>query len=241
LNRKNEIIHEKADDFPIAIRFYEEGKIPAAEKTLKDILRKNPYDTDALLFLGGIYLSEGSFDNAETCYKKILSLAEDHPTANYNIAFVLHKLNRLKEAEEYYKKTLLINPNHIDALHNLGDLFNSLGRHEEALNYYSEVIKLNSGRSKTLINIANLLSARGEYYKAEYYYSQAIFFDPLNSNYAISLSECYLKLNKYDKAINNLEVIIKEQPDCDEAVKMLKEIVVLKEESEKQSNNFKKD
>jgi tetratricopeptide (TPR) repeat protein len=241
LKEKTNITYNQTDDFPIAIRFYEEGKIPAAEKTLNEIIRKNPYDTDALLFLGGIYLNEGSYDKAERCYKKIISLAKDHPTANYNIACVLHKLDRLYEAEEYYKKTLLINPNHIDALHNLGDLYSALGKNEDALNYYNEVIKLNSGRSKTLVNIAKLLSSRGEYDKAEYYYAQAIFFDPLNIQYVLNLAECFVKQDRYDKAINNLEMIIKEQPDCREAVKLLGEVYLLKGDSVKANECFERE
>jgi len=197
------------DQFPIAVRYYEDGKIDAAKHTLEEMLKDNPKDYDVLIFLGGICFNSENYDKSAAYYERAIALIENHPTAHYNLALSYHKLDKLTEAENYYKKTLLKYPNHTDALNNLGVIYASQNNNEDALKFYNQVLEINPRNSQALNNIGNLFSQTNKYDEAEVYYNKAIIYDPVNSKYLYNLADCCLKQKKISNAIVNLEKAIK--------------------------------
>ena len=209
------------DEFPLAVRYFEDGNIDAAKHTLESMVRKNPKDYDALLFLGGIHLSSGNFEKSVEYFRNVIAHVENHPTANYNLGLSYHKLNKLKEAEEYYKKAIQINPNNIDALNNLGVIYTSLNNKNEAIKYYHQAIAKNKNSGQAYNNIGNLFSASGSFDEAETNYKKAISIEPENQSYLFNLADCYLKQQNYDEAISVLEKAILLKPDYYQAYNSL--------------------
>lgn len=219
VKKKNSPSH--IDEFPVAVKHYENGNVDAARMTLESMIRKNPKDYDALIFLGGIHLSVGNYEKSSEYYHKVVTMVQNHPTANYNLGLSYHRLNKLNEAERFYKKALEINPNNIDALNNLGVIYISLNQKNEALKYYNQAIGINKNNANTLNNLGNYFSSTGNFAEAEKYYKKAIQVDQFNSSYLFNLADCFLRQNKYDEAITVLEKAIKIKPDYYQAFNSL--------------------
>jgi tetratricopeptide (TPR) repeat protein/glycosyltransferase involved in cell wall biosynthesis len=221
LKVKKKNSHNVNDEFPLAVKYYENGNVDAARITLEGMIRKNPKDYDALIFLGGIHLSAGNYQKSSEYYHKVVAMVDNHPTANYNLGLSYHRLNKLSEAEQCYKKTLQINPKNIDALNNLGVIYISLNKKVEALEYYNRAIGINKNNANTLNNLGNLFSSDGNFAEAEKNYKKAIQVDQFNPLYLFNLADCLLKQKKYDESIAELEKAIKLKPDYYQAFNSL--------------------
>jgi len=74
----------------------------------------------------------GKLDEAETVYKKAITLKPDHKAHN-NLGIVMQDLGKLDEAEANYKKAIAMKPDFIQAIKNRWLLLFSQKRFEEAL------------------------------------------------------------------------------------------------------------
>ncbi len=233
---KKPIVH--SDEFPLAVRYYEDGNVDAAKHTLEGMVRKNPKDYDALLFLGGIYLSACDYEKSIEYFSNVIVHFDNHPTANYNLGLSYHKLNKLKEAEIYYKKAIQINPNNIDAINNLGVVYASLNNKSEALKYYNQAAAKNKNSGQAFNNMGNLFSLSDNFDEAEKNYKKAISIEPENHSYLFNLADCYAKQQSWDDAISILEKAILLKPDYYQAHNSLGVVYLKKQNIHKAKELF---
>jgi tetratricopeptide (TPR) repeat protein len=86
------------------------NRMPDAERVLRDALKQNPKDSDALIQRGEIYVALGQYEKAEVDLNQVLTLHPDSAALHY----VLAKLNRARGASRIYRqelsKVLQLNP-----------------------------------------------------------------------------------------------------------------------------------
>jgi len=228
------------DEFPVAVRYYEDGNIREAQNTLERMLKSNPKDYDVMVFLGGIHLNSGNYEKSVEYFQKVVSIVRQHPTAHYNLGISYHKLNQFEKAEENYRKAIEVNPKNADAYNNLGIVCSALGRKEQALEYYNKVLTFDKTNSKAFNNIGNLYSSLGKHSEAEYYYLQALTREPNDDSYMFNLSDCYIKQNKLAEALAILKKILAIKPGHYQALNSLGVVYIQQKEYQKAKETLEK-
>jgi cytochrome c-type biogenesis protein CcmH/NrfG len=77
---------------------------------LVDKLAENPEDTETRLALGKLYFLSSQFEEAASCYRKLLELDPRNVSAYYNLAVALIAQKKAEEAKEAFQKVLELDP-----------------------------------------------------------------------------------------------------------------------------------
>lgn len=124
----------------------ERGQLKAAERVLKDILKADPYQFDALLTLGVLC---GMRDQLADAVKHLQRAVRRNPrsdAAQYNLGQALIRLGRNAEAAEALTTAAAIaDQPHIHE--KLGDCLRQLGRLDEAARHFQRAVELSGGRA----------------------------------------------------------------------------------------------
>ncbi|MCK5604049.1 DUF87 domain-containing protein [Candidatus Pacearchaeota archaeon] len=78
----------------------------------KDLLQKNPDDTNVMFSLAGEYHRVNDLQNAELSYKKILEKNPDNPKVLYYLGSVYNAQKKFKEALDVYNKVIKLQPDY---------------------------------------------------------------------------------------------------------------------------------
>ena len=82
-----------------------------------------------------------------------------------------------------------------------------------AIDKFKKSIELNYKFSEPYYNLSRIYFYRGNYIECETLLKNAIFFDAYNLNYKNLLGQTYIKLKKYDEAINLFNIVLKDRID----------------------------
>jgi len=105
----------------------------------------DPFDYQALYYIGLGLSGMGQFAMAETAYRGALALETTDARVWNNLAGLLYeKLRRPAEGIRCLEQALKINPNHKHGWSNLATMAGRLGRHHKALEYADRAIALDS-------------------------------------------------------------------------------------------------
>ncbi len=116
----------------LAVVLKQNGRIEESLAASKKSVQLNPKDAEAYYNLGIVMQDLGKLDEAETVYKKAITLKPDHKAHN-NLGIVMQDLRRLDEAEANYKKAIAMKPDFVQAIKNRWLLLFSQKKFEEAL------------------------------------------------------------------------------------------------------------
>ncbi len=78
----------------------------------KDLLQKNPADTNVMFSLAGEFHRINDLPNAESYYKKILEKNPDNPKILYYLGSVYNAQKKFKEALDVYNKVIKLQPDY---------------------------------------------------------------------------------------------------------------------------------
>ena len=106
--------------------------------------------TDAVLtaLLARAHLQQGSVDEAETCWRRVLELSPDHPGAWLNLGRIESGKGHPEEAARLLARAASLAPESIDAAYNLGLTYRRLGRPAEAKKWEDEASRLRLRREE---------------------------------------------------------------------------------------------
>lgn len=149
------------------------GKLDKPQKArqlLKDILRKDKNNTDALTLLGIIYGRDlGKYKEAIELFNKALKQQPDDHVAQVGLARALIKTNKFKKAESILKGALRIHKKCRPSLINLGEIYEWRDKYKIALSYFLKAQKINDNefiRAKITIINGELYFQNKNYKKA---------------------------------------------------------------------------
>lgn len=109
-----------------------------APEAYRRALEANPRNADAEVNLGRLYQLRGNQKLARKHYKAALSIAPDHPLANYNMGTIFDELDQFDTAVEFYLKAGSIP----DAHYNLARLYEVRGDELAGLRHMREYRRL---------------------------------------------------------------------------------------------------
>ncbi len=163
---------EKAKVLKAAEKFLSQGKINAAIKEYRQIIKHDPQDLTAVNMLGDLLARAGQKDDAISCFSQI---AEHYREQEF----------RLK-AIAMYRKIEKLKPRDLDTANKLGELYAAQGLIVDA-------------RAQFLI-VADGYTRAGEARKTLAVLHRVADLDPHNTNIRVQLAEGYLKEGMTDEA-----------------------------------------
>lgn len=115
-------------------------------------------DDTELLREGNKEYKKGNYREADSLYRKSISLNSQSSKANYNLGNALYRNNDLNTARDYYKASIKVDNSKEEnaaALHNIGNTFMQGGNPNpsEAIKAYKESLKLNPNDDETRHNL----------------------------------------------------------------------------------------
>ncbi len=148
-----------------ALKSYNKGDFPAAERVFAKILQRSPNDFNALHLMGLIRVRQKRFLEAEQLIAKALEHGSS-AEAFSNYGNVLSELGRSEEAIRRYRRALLIKPDYAEAEFNLGNALLKCKRPDEAVKAFSAAVRIRPGYVEALQNLAASLRELGRHAEA---------------------------------------------------------------------------
>jgi len=121
-------------------------------KKHKELISRDPIDSDAYHNLALAYEKQGQIFEAETQYKKAISINRSFYSSCLNLAIVLTKQAKYTEALEQYEENIRSNPNDSLNHNSYGYLKFILGDYGEAIKSYEEAARKTPNYSLPFIN-----------------------------------------------------------------------------------------
>ncbi|MEK6879659.1 MAG: tetratricopeptide repeat protein [Nanoarchaeota archaeon] len=130
----------------LAVKKHNEGRINEAEIIYREILNKNPNNSEALHLLGLIAHQTGDSANAINLINKAIKSNPNIAIYYNNLGMIYDTLKKEEESTKNFNEALEVDPNHLNAHlahYNLGVSLMNNGKILEALEHYDKAVKLN--------------------------------------------------------------------------------------------------
>ncbi|MDT8318934.1 MAG: sulfotransferase [Xanthomonadales bacterium] len=119
------------------------GRLDEAVETLQGVLRKNPDNVDAMVFLANTYCKqERKIDDAEALLRRATSVAPDYVSAWLSLGSLLLEEGKREQAIEAYRTATRLEPGHAAAWGLLASAYGPAGQPEKAARAYVKALKL---------------------------------------------------------------------------------------------------
>jgi tetratricopeptide (TPR) repeat protein len=178
---------------------YRAARYEEAETALRQALRKNPKNVNAMRFLAMTYHRQNkNMSDAEALLRNAIAVAPDFHQAYSNLGRVLIDNGKYADAKATYETLLSLKPKDDDAWAGLGRARAYAGEVEGAAEAYRESLKLDPEVPGVHMALAHMLKTLGDQEGALTHYRNAIRRKP-------DLGECYwsmanLKIFRFEQA-----------------------------------------
>lgn len=112
--------------------------------SLKNAVKENPKDTNALLHLAALFDMAGKYDQAAEYYRNLLAVTPENVEARMNLAGNYFNLKQNEAAIAELETALKHRPDYDYAMFNLGVIYASIHEHEKAAEWWNKVIALDA-------------------------------------------------------------------------------------------------
>ena len=203
-------------DYEKALEEKQKGRLESAVKLLEDALKLAPTFFHARNNLGILYQALKRYPDAEREYKRSheLNLKSDRPLVNLGSLYI--EESNLQKSEQAEKGKLL----------------------DEALDSLEAAVKLNP-RSATGYFLLGQANYRSDFLEeAETAFKKAHTLDPRMSAARLMLVNIYVKLQKWDDVLDNLDTYLKEYPKAPDraSIEQMRERIVKTMETASERN-----
>ncbi len=138
-------IISQESDYKKVIGFCENGKYSEAKPILKNLIDKNPTNSEYHRIMGQILSDEGDQEEAINCLIDSLRWDSKNGWALLMMGNIFAKFkDDVPTAMKYYDQALIANPSDNITMNNIGANLMNQGKNEEAKKYFWEAIKINN-------------------------------------------------------------------------------------------------
>jgi Tetratricopeptide repeat len=173
------ILSQEAD-YKKTVALCEKGKYADAKPILKNLIQKNPTNSEYHRIMGQILSDEGDQEEAINCLIDSLRWDSKNGWALLMMGNIFAKFkNDVPTAMKYYDQALIANPNDNIAINNIGANLMQQGKLEEAKKYFWEAIKINDQYPNTHFALGMIAEMENDLHSSFYSTIHAI---KLNKN-----------------------------------------------------------
>lgn len=172
---------------------------------------------------------EGDYRTAEPLLQQALLQNNKDPEIYQMLATLSYDKGQFNKAIKAFKKALEIDPGYTDASVGLSIILNDLGRYEEAKEVFTDAQeRLNETKKQSdpfiedritqkHIELGDLYFQISKFEDALEQYAKAKKLSNHPAPLVLKIAECYLKLHKEARAIQELQLFLREYPQNNEA------------------------
>ena len=164
-----------------------------AEKLYRQVLRRNPQDSDAANLLGLLLIESRRFAEARQIIGKACRIQPNNPQSYYNLGIATLECGDSSDAKQQFARSVALapqNPESLTALGNAqkicGDLEAAESSFRSALQYDQKSSAAQQGLSNVLNDHGALAVEAGDYTNAQERYGEAIALNPGNAKAALN-------------------------------------------------------
>lgn len=177
-----------------AVAALEAGDPTSAIVDLRDILRTNENDLQALRLLATAHLRQEDYTQALDVCRKLAALDSTDAGIQATLGYLQAHLGDLTGAEGAYKRALDLNPNLIQAYQGVGWIYLREGHLDSALDMVSRTTERAPNYAPNYILMGRVLTAQGFFEDAAIAYNKAFALQAnLRERYGILLQELGLR------------------------------------------------
>lgn len=143
-----------------AIAKLEAGELHKAEVLLRHVLKAQPQNADAMMFLGILASQAGQPDQAIKLLQRSIAINPDNPSAYFNLGVIFERDNRVADAIATYLRALELKPDNIGALNNLGNCYKNIGESASAIAQYRRALALDPANAEVYRNLVTAKTFR---------------------------------------------------------------------------------
>ncbi|MCP4622049.1 MAG: tetratricopeptide repeat protein [bacterium] len=155
----------------------------------------------------------GSLDEAETLYRRVIAAAPQNLNALHFLGVLCHQQNRNADAADLIERIIAIDPQNADAHNNLGNVLEGLGKFSEAEACYRRAIELRPGHDPAHNNLGVILMAQRNVAAALNAYRRAVELDPHSADYRYNMGNALRKSGEFEEAATAYQEAVKLNPD----------------------------
>lgn len=204
---------------------------------LKELIKRNPDDVNAIVSLGETLQSIGRANESLDYFRQLITIKSESYISFYNLGVSLWKVGDIDHAIINLKQALIINPYHASSHHQLGHIYEDLNMYNEALLCYKNAAFHDNQRVEYISTYARRLSKYQEDQSESIQLLKnclAIKHDHVNS--IKGLGKAYLRSNNQREGIIHYSTMLKTNPNDNFSVFYLFQLLkrnLVKQRSEK--------
>lgn len=165
---------------------------------------------------GASMMGKGNFEKAKEYFKKALN--EDTCASLYmDLGNAEASLGNYSGGIEAFNKVLLLEPNNAEAIFSLGSIYLLDGKLKKALEMYNSAEEKGFHQTILYTNLASIYQILGDGQMMIRNYTKAIDSNPLRGDLYVEKINTFIKMRRYQDALNTLEDLKKVLPDAFEA------------------------
>jgi predicted O-linked N-acetylglucosamine transferase (SPINDLY family) len=155
-----------ADLFNRAFSSFQQGRLEEAERSFKQLLRKDPKNLPALNVLAIVLISLKRYADAEPYLQAALRLNATSDVTFYNYGLALKAMRRSDEALQRLTQALALNSGNAETWNNRGAVLNDLSDFSAAIQDFDRALALNPRYPAALFNKSRSLAELKRYDEA---------------------------------------------------------------------------
>jgi uncharacterized protein (TIGR02466 family) len=198
----------------LALRAIQTGDHAGATQLLRQVLRQDPAQTDALQLMGVIHRQKGELAEAVSCFRKSLAGLPAQPNVLMQLAGTLSAQGKDNEAAECYQRALALNPGLADAHYSLGLIHFNAGRRDEATRCLAQATRLQPAHGRAHEVLALVHREAGQHELAIEHALTSVRLQPSSRTAHHNLGQVQLAAGDYGAAAAAYETALSLNPSA---------------------------
>ena len=202
-------------------RIYASSTDPKKRKEALDKLNKSakydPKDSETYMFLGIVQSEQNNYEEAISNFKKFIQISPRDERGYYFLGRIYFQTDRLQKAEENFRRAVDLNPDYVSALIDLALIYEKRGILAESEGLYKLLVSKFPNNIDVFMRYGNFLYRTNRKSDASKQYETAGKLDSDNTNLKLRLVLLYIDNKNYDKAIQDLKLILLGDPENEKA------------------------
>ncbi len=166
-----------------ALLLVDNGEFRMARHILGDLLKRQPYHSDAVRWMGWCFKQEGDMPNALKCYEQLINIRKSDQDF-YELGEIYYELKENEKARDVWIRGLEFthaeSPRLFDLHKNLGNSYMRLGDLESAEENYNKAFTIRSHSDALQVNLGSLCFYKSDFKNSFEYFKAAIDINPYN-------------------------------------------------------------
>ncbi len=192
----------------LAVMYLQTNQTEKISKYERAIFELGADDYQIFYMLGTVYMSESKYEKAVELFEKAIEIHPGHALLLNNLGSANLALVRLDKAMEAFEKSLAVDNTNPVTYYNIAVTAKLSGDFKKSYEYFKSAYKIEPSPFY-LCTLAEASLEAGDYEQAVKYFEVMTCAEPNKENYKFNLACAYLGIKDYDKSLEILKSIDK--------------------------------